>query len=192
MQPEQHETLKKHLHKFNKNPNFSGSSIAQILKLPKSTVNYVIKRYNDFLTFDQAPGRGRKVGPVDNFWTQKVLKSIRNNPGLSIRDQTKKFKTSASNNFNIRSRHGYKSIRAIKQPNRNDKQNLVAKNGACRLYDEVLTKFDRCILMDDQTYVKIDLKQLSGQKYCSATIRGNVTEKFKYVLLDEYAKKGMI
>lgn len=180
------------VHKWNENPSLSGSSIAKSLKLPKSTVNKVIKRYKESLTVDQAPGRGRKPGPVDKKLTQKVLKSLKNNPGLSIRDQAKKFKTSASNVFNIRSRLGYKPYRSVKQPNRTDKQNLVAKERARRLYDEVLTKFDGCLLMDGETYVKMDFKQLPGQKYYSSTIRGNVPNKFKYILQDKFAKKLMI
>lgn len=135
MQSSELEVRQMIVHKMMENLDLSGSSIAKLLKLPKSTVNGVIKRFKESLTVDRARGSGKKAGPADKKLTQKVLKSFMNNPGISIRDRAKKFNTSASNIFKIRSRCGYKSFRAIKQPNRNDKQNLVAKKRARRLYD---------------------------------------------------------
>lgn len=180
------------LHTLKENPSYSGSDIARVLKLCPQTVNRVIKRFNESLTIERAPGSGKKPGPVDKILSQKVIRSIKSNPGLSLRDQAKKFKTSKSNIANIRSRHGLKSFQAIKQPNRTDKQNLVAKQRARLLYDKFLTKFEGCILMDDETYVKMDFKQLPGQKFYASQFRGNVPKKFKYVLQDKFAKKAMI
>lgn len=192
MQSNELENRKKILHKYTENPNVSASSIAKCLKLPKSTVCNVIKLFKATLTIDRAPGSGRKSGPADKKLALKVIKSLKNNPGLSVRDQAKKFNTSKSNIQKIRSRCGYKSYRAIKQPNRTEKQNLIAKTRARLLYEKVLTKHKGCVLIDDETYVKMDFKQLPGQKYYCSMIRGNVPKKFKYVLQDKYAKKAMI
>lgn len=192
MQSNEYEKRKLIVHKYVENPSRSGSSIAKELKLSKSTVNKVINRYKQSLSVDRKPGSGGKPGSRDKKLDLKVMKSLTNNPGLSIRDQGKKFGTSASNIVNIRLRNGHRSYRAIKKPNRTDKQELEAKKRARKLYDDVLTKFDGCILMDDETYVKMDSKQLPGQKFYSATARCNVPKQFKYVLQDKFPRKGMI
>ena len=44
---------KKIVHKFLENPTWPGSLIAKKLKLPKSTVNDVIKRYKKTLSTDR-------------------------------------------------------------------------------------------------------------------------------------------
>ena len=77
-------------------------------------------------------------------------------------------------------------------PNRNDKQNSTAKSRARKLYDNLLTKHNGCILMDDETYVKMDFKQIPGQCYYASKIRGNVSDKYKYVMTDKFSKKLMI
>ena len=38
--------------------------------------------------------------------------------------------------------------------------------------------------MDDETYVKMDFKQIPGQCYYASKIRGNVSDKYKYVMTD--------
>lgn len=141
---------------------------------------------------ERTPGSGRKRGPVDKKLTKKVLKSCKDNPGLSDNDRAQRYRTSRTNIRNIRLRAGLKSYKAIKQPNRSEKQNLTAKTRARLLYTLVLTKFQGCVVMDDETYVKFDFKQIPGQKFYLSTIRGNVPNKFKYVLQDKYAKKLMI
>jgi hypothetical protein len=47
------------------NSGSSGSWIEKNLKLPKTTVCSVIKRYNQTLAIDRSPGSGRPAGPVD-------------------------------------------------------------------------------------------------------------------------------
>ena len=46
--------------------------------------------------------------------------------------------------------------------------------------------------MDDETYVKMDFKQIPGQRYYASKIRGNVSDKYKYVMTDKFSKKLMI
>ena len=77
-------------------------------------------------------------------------------------------------------------------PNRYDKQNLKAKKCARKLYDEILTKFTGCIIIDDETYVKIDQNQIPGQKLYIADRRLNVADKYKYVKVDKYGRKLLI
>lgn len=180
------------VHKYNENPTMSVSEIARKLKMSKSTVYGIIKRYNKTLTVDRAPGSGRKAGPADKDLHRKLVRSIKQNPGLSNVDRAKKFGTTERTVRKTIKRCNLKTYHAIKSPNRTDKQNLTAKRRARLLYDNVLTKFEGCLIMDDETYVKADFKQLPGQKFYVASMRGNVPSKYKFVCQDKYAKKYMV
>lgn len=161
---------KKIVHKFLENPTWSGSLIAKKLKLPKSTVNDVIKRYKETLSTNRKQKKSKKVSKRDQELTKRVLRSIKSNPGLS--DRAKKCKTSVSTARRIRLDAGLQSYRVIKYPNRNEKQNGVAKKRARLLYEQILTKFNNCLIwMMDETYVKMDLKQLPGPKFYVAESR---------------------
>lgn len=138
------------VHKHLENPSWSASKIAKVLKFP---VNLVIKRYKDTLSVDRAQRIYHKSGTRDKELRRKVLRYVKSNPGVSIRDLAKKYDSNFSTVRNILSREGYKSFCASKHPNRSLKQNLVTKKRARLLYERVLTKFDGCILMDDETYV---------------------------------------
>lgn len=180
------------LHNHHENPTWSASKLAKVLKFPKTTVYDVLKRFKETLTVDRAKGTGAKKGSRNPRLEKTVMRSIKSNPGLSDNDRAKRYSTTRSNIRRIRARNGYKSFIAVKTPNRSDKQNSTAKKRARLLYDKVLTKFKGCIIMDDETYVKLDLKQLPGRKFYISNIRGNVAEKFKWVKLDKFAKKVMI
>lgn len=180
------------LHEYVQNPNVSGSSIAKKLKLPKSTVCRAIKRIKETNSVTRRHGGGRKPGPVNKDLDQKLRRSLKQNPGLSDADRAARYNTSRTNVRKTRIRLGIKAYKSVKVPNRNDKQNLVAKSRARLLYDKFLTKFEGCILMDDETYVKADFNQLPGSKFYYSTMRGNVPAKYKFVMHDKFAAKFMI
>lgn len=46
--------------------------------------------------------------------------------------------------------------------------------------------------MDDETYVKMDFRQIPGQKFYVAITRGDVPARFKFVFADKFARKLMI
>lgn len=174
------------------NPELTDNAIAKKLKYHPKTVARVLKRFSETLSIKRKRGSGGKKGPADPKLTQKVLRSITNNPGYSDRERARKFGTSRENIRKIRSRAGLKSYKAIKQPNRHDKQNLVGKYRSRKLYREILTKHNGCIVMDDETYVKLDFKQIPGHKYYVSNFRGSVPNKYKFVLVDKFAPKMMI
>lgn len=130
MSSKQLENRKLVLSKYLENPCASGRSIAKILNFPHSTVNNIISRYKETLSLERKPGSGGNHMPSNQELTQKIIRSIKNNPGTSDRDRAKKFNTSFSTARRIRLKAGYKSYHVIKQPNRSDKQSLVAKKRA--------------------------------------------------------------
>lgn len=180
------------VHKSLDNPNWSGRKIAKILNIPKSTVNNVLKRYKQTLSIERKTRAAKKKGSGDPALRVKVLRSIRLNPGLSDNDRAKRYGTSKSTVRRIRKNAKLVSYRTIKFPNRSEKQQSVAKRRARILYEQVLTKFNGCIIMDDETYVKMDVKQLPGRNFYVAKIRGGVAERYKYDKLDKFGKKVLV
>lgn len=180
------------LHKYLENPSRSAASIAKELKLPSSTARSVIKRFKSSLSIERKPGSGRKKGPLNKKLHQKVVKSIKSNPGLSQSDLAKRHGTSETFIRKTIEGAGLKCYRAIKTPRRNDKQDINAKKRARLLQDNVLTKFNGCLIMDDETYLKCDHKQIPGRKFYYSSKRLNVSSKFKYVQVEKYAKKMLI
>jgi hypothetical protein len=168
------------------------NEVSQLTNLHRRSVSRIWKSYKDSLSVERREGSGRKPGPSDKKLAQKIMRSYKNNPGLSLRDCGKKYQTSHENVRRTLLRSGYKSYIAKKNPNRDDNKSLIAKKRARLLYENVLTIFDGCILMDDETYVKCDFRQIPGQKFYYSTMRGNVPKKYKSILVDKFAKKYLV
>lgn len=180
------------VHKYLENKLVPVYKIAKSLKFPESTVRSVIQRFNARLTIDRAPGSGGNRNDQCEKLHKAVLRSFDANPGMSNRDRAKKHKVHEKTIRNVRDKAKLKSYKAIKYPNRTDKQESAVKKRSRLLYDNILTKHNGCLLIDDETYVKLDLKQHPGQKFYVATIRGRVLPKWKYICLDKFAKKALI
>ena len=183
---------KKVVHKYLENPALSYSAIAQATGISKSTVGDVIRRYKATLSVDRAKGSGAKAGPRDPNLHKKILRSISANPGTSDRKRAHRIGTSRSMVIRTRNRACLKSFRAIKVPNRNDRQNIFARKRARKLYEGILTKFRGCLVLDDETYVKVDQKQIPGQKFYIADKRLNVPSKYKFIKVYKFGKKLLI
>lgn len=192
MESKEQKNREKIVLKFIENPGLSGRKIAKSLNLPPRTVTDVINRYKDSLTVARKPRTGPNHNTINKKLFQKITKSVKENPGLSDNQRAVRYGTSVSTGRRYRLKAGLKSYRVIKQPNRSEKQSKVAKKRARLLYNMVLTKNEGCLMMDDETYVKCDFRQLPGQKFYVSQFRGNVLPKYKYVLQDKYAKKMMI
>ena len=76
-------------------------------------------------------------------------------------------------------------------PNRDDKQNTLAKARSQNLYTTMVTKFNYEV-QDDETYIKVDFKQVSGQEFYTATGWGKVVDIFKHIKLSKFAKKYLV
>ena len=84
-----------------------------------------------------------------------------------------------------------KSFKLKTVPNRNDKQNVMAKTRAHKLYREYLTKFS-CVIMDDETYVLENFKQLPGMCFYTAIQRNGVEEHFRTKRKAKFPKKYLV
>lgn len=188
----QRERREKIVHKHLENPTWSANKLAKVLNFPRNTVCRVLKMYKETLTTARKPQNKRRIGTVNCNLRGKVLRAIKTNPNVSDRDLAKKFNAVRSTVRRIRLREGVRSYKVSKQPNRTLKQNQEARTRTRKSYDQVLTKFNGCLLMDDETYIKADFKQIPGQKFYLSKARGDVPAKFKFVFVEKFASKHMI
>lgn len=87
-----------------------------------------------------------------------MIKCARKKPSASCHELALKARTSKSTAQRILMRHGLNSYSVQNKSNRNDQQALRAKLRARKLYDQYLRGQDRCVVMDDKTYVVDDFK----------------------------------
>ena len=88
-------------------------------------------------------------------------------------------------------RQGMKSFKVKTVPNRNDKQNVTTKTRARESYHKYLTKFS-CVIMDDETYVLDEFKQLPGMCFYTAIQRNGVEENFRAKKKAKFPKKYLV
>lgn len=186
------ENRKKVLQKLQQNPHLKPFHIAKELKMSPSTVYGIINRFKDTFSVNRKKGGGRKKGFADQKLERKIVRSLKAHPQLSDNDRAKKYGTSRATVIRVRRAHNFKTYRAKKNHNRTEKQGKYVKLRARKLYDDILTKFSGCILMDDETYVKLDFNQLPGQKFYVAINKRNVKPQYKYIFMDKFSKKMMI
>jgi hypothetical protein len=87
--------------------------------------------------------------------------------------------------------NGYTILQVIKALNRNDEQQTTSKVRARKL-SKYLSSKSQCVLLDDETYLKMDFSQLPGTGYYVQKIRGRVLNKFWTVGYDKFAKITLI
>lgn len=179
------------LRKHTENPHLSYRALAKLLKLPQSSVCLVLKRFRERLTVDRKPGSAGKQGAKDKKKEAHVLRLFTANPKLSSRDVAKKVKMSQSYVQKTKSRAGLKSFKAQAAPNRDAKQNLSAKQRSRKLYDNYLTKFG-CVVLDDETYIKADFKQIPGQEFYTSKNRKDAPEDCKIKKRSKFPKKILL
>lgn len=188
----QEENRKKIITKYLENPQKSIRLIAKEVQCSPSTTSDVIKRYKETLTYIRKPGSGGKSRFTDNKLVQKISSLATRKPNSTVRELSQKTGTSKSNVHRILKKRGLNAYRVQKCANRNDLQATRAKTRARKLYDQYLRGRDRCIIMDDETYVVADFKQLPGRGFYRAFKRFGVCRSFKYQRLTKFPKKFMV
>lgn len=176
---------------FLKNPSWSIALISKEAGAAKSTVQGVLQRYKITLSTSKSEGSGRKKGPLDPKHAKRVISTLKRNPELSNRDVAKKLGCSHYYVYKIKKENGLKSYKKMKVPDRTLLKNAVAKSRIRKLYDEHVRNV-ACIVLDDETYVKLDFKQLPGQEFYVAKNRGGVAKKYTTIQTAKFAKKMMI
>ena len=94
------------LHTFLQNQKNSYSMIAKTLKLPRSTVKRVLKRYKETSSTERKPWSGTNLVPKNQDLKKKIVRSFQQNPGLSDTDRAKRYGTSKFTVQRIRQKAG--------------------------------------------------------------------------------------
>lgn len=89
-------------------------------------------------------------------------------------------------------RNSLKTYKKQKQPKRSTKQAASVKTRSRKLYDHVLSKSSQCILMDDETYVKLDYKSLPGPQYYTVKEGTDIPESEKSIFCEKFGKKVLV
>ena len=108
------EKRKKILHNYLQNPSASLLSITKASESSKTTVYMVIKQYKGSLSIEQAKGSGQKSGFKDKKAAISIRRSFMQNPSLSNRERTKRYKVSEYFIRKVKKFYNFKSYRAIK------------------------------------------------------------------------------
>lgn len=74
-------------------------------------------------------------------------------------------------------------------PKRSENKQLQSKKRCGRLYSVLLQNETRCILMDDETYVKMESSTLPGQQFYNAVVGEDVLDNVKAIKIDKFGKK---
>jgi predicted transcriptional regulator len=179
--------LRKHL----ENPQLSHRNIGKQLGIVQSTVSRVIKRYYETLSIERKEKCGQNGWSISDQDHKRVVKVFKRNPNASVRDVAKKLNLSKSFAQRAKEREGLHTYKVQKAPNRDERQNTVGKSRARKLYTQMLTK-PHCLIMDDETYVKADFRQLPGLLFFTAQHKFDVPEEVRKQKLSKFAKKYMI
>lgn len=178
-------TLKK------ENPHLSQNDISKKLQIAKSTVQNVLANYNNTFSIERKDGSGRKPGSGNKNQSAKVARTFKVKPNASVRDVADKLSIPKSTVHNIKKKLGLKTFKVKSVPDRDENKEKIAKQRARRLYEGYLTK-NQCIVMDDETYVKADFRQLPGQEYYVSKFLGDVDRKYKERKITKFPKKYLV
>lgn len=191
MATKQKDVRERILYSRKENPHLSIRQLAKKLEVPKTTVHRVLKTFYERLTIERKPRNDKNIRRADRNLDRKVREILKRNPNLSIRTVARKIGMSAGFVQKSKLRSGLRSYKVKKVPNRNDAQNLTAKTRARKLYYDYLTKFE-CVVMDDETYVLEDFKQLPGLAFYTAMARNATPEYFRMKKLSKFPKKYLV
>lgn len=192
MKAEKETIRKKIVAKFLENTNSSMRLIASQLHLPVSTVRRNIIKFRDQHTIGDKPKSGRPKGPVNKKLEKIVVQLLKNKSLLSVRDLAQKTQTSASMIQRVKKRQGYKSYKKQKIPKQSVEQRKRSILRARRLYYKICIGFEGCMVLDDETYSKMNLKTLPGPQYYTKKIGGDAANEIKTIQVEKYGPKMLI
>lgn len=191
MSSQQEKNRKIILQKYIENPLRTQKSIAKDVGVSRETVSRVLKKFSGSLTVERKKGSGKKVGPHDKKLEKKVCSTIKARRGMSTRDVAKKCQTSSSMVQRVKRRNNMKCYKKQKQPKRTVPQKNRAIVRSRRLYDLLLSE-NACIVMDDETYVKLDFQTLPGPQYYIKKKDEILPEKETHIGLEKFGEKLLV
>lgn len=175
--------------------SIKGITLRKLAKLENVSVGAVqnaIKKFGQEYTFVDKPKSGRKPGSSNPNLDRKIVKAYKTNKEASVRDLAKKLGTSIGMVQRAKQRNNLKTYKKQRQPKRSEKQQSSVKSRVRKLYDSILTRKNMCVIMDDETYVKLDYKSLPGPQYYTVQDRSVISDSEKSIFTEKFGKKIMV
>ncbi|KMQ82498.1 transposase, partial [Lasius niger] len=179
------------LHKF-VSEKLSYALIAKSVGVSKTSVYQIIKKFGEHGSVADLPKSGRKKGSWDQKKERKIESLLLANSKCSVRDIAKKVGVSVGTVQNTKKRCSIRTYKKQKIPKRSEEQQSRAKKRALKLYKFLCKEKGKCILLDDETYVKMDTTTLPGPQYYHAVSKDDVPDKVKSIPTEKFAKKILI
>lgn len=192
MSSKQEKVREKIVDKFLENTEVSYRSIAKSVNEPEATVRRVIKRFLETKSVVRKEGSGRQAGPSNPEVLKKLKRLYKRKPQTSERDAADTCLTSKTTVHRYKNYLGLHSFIAQKTSGRSESDEKVVKRRARKLYTKFLTKLEGCVIMDDETYVKSDFKQLPGKTFYVAAAKKMIEKKYRKIATKKFAKKYLV
>lgn len=180
------------LHEHEKNPGTSYSQIAKLCRTSKSNVCKTIQRFKNGYSIKSKPKTGRPKGPANKQLEARVLKTLRANRSMSVRDVAKKHGTTKDFVQRTKKRNNLKSFKKQKVPKRTKKQANTAIKRSRILYKHLVEQENVCIVMDDETYVKMDFSTLPGSQYYIAEPGEVLEDREALIAVEKFGEKILV
>ena len=172
-----------------KNCNIPVNSLAKKYKVQRKTVNRIIKSWGEGRGLERKL-KNRERGPSSLKLDQKLIRRIDANPAYSVRDIGKNTGVPKSTIQEVKKRYGYKTIRKQKIPwkipttiQRSPKtRSKTATRKASR-------KLKILIIMDDETYCKLDCLTYPGQQLYTSPKGTKPDVLLKAIKTERFGKK---
>lgn len=121
-----------------------------------------------------------------------MFSSTKKKKSISNREVAKKTKTSQSTVQRVKKHNHLRTYKKQKRPKRSEEQAARAKTRSGRLYKILVENPNRCILMDDETYIKMDTRVLPGPQFYTKMIGETLPDAETSLGLEKFGEKVLV
>ena len=146
------------------NLDYTQKQIAKFSGISLATVERSIRNYKLNLPLQEKAGGKHPKGTVDKQLEKKALKLFERRRNDSVRDMARKLGTSTATIQRIKKRNGYQSLIKQNVAKKTPKQFNKGIDRAQNFERFLRGKKNSCMVMDDETYVKLDFAQMPGKQ----------------------------
>lgn len=183
---------KKIVHNYCTEKNISYRKLAKRYNISPNSVKNIIIKFGNTCNVENLPKCGRKKGPANLKLEAKILALMNKNKSMSVRDLAKRASTSVGMIQRVKHRHNLKTYKKQKQPKKSEKQVQTGKTRLRKLYDRFNRENVECIVMDDETYVKMDSRTLPGPQFYTKEKGSTVDQSVSTVEIEKFGEKVLI
>jgi hypothetical protein len=177
--------------KWLQNPSLSHKSIAKEFKMKRYSVSRIIKRFFELQTVERKKKENSFKGARNSNLDSTIVRTIKANRSMSVRDVGKKCRTSSTMVQRGKSRAGLKTYKKQKIPKVTEKQKSVIKTRSRKL-SEYSNRENVHFVLDDETYIKADFNTLPGPQYYTKSKGETLPEHQTTIGQEKFGPKFLI